>query len=521
MIKIKLKITLFLLAGWAVGAHAQNVDNDEAGLDALFKATSVPLFDRTLAVNPYDFRQVLANSGIPSSQVSFYVQPVSGDAPLVAQNASRAQNPASTIKLVTSYAALKTFGADYQWRTELLSEGQPDDNGVLSQPLYLKGSGDPQLVVEKVQELIQGLSQSGVKELRAPIVIDRSIFKEERQDAASFDEAPSMPYNAQPDAALMNFHAISFNFDPVAQTVDTVPKLSQFVLNNNVQWIDGACPADGWKSTVRLNNTSFGATTDGRYYSGCGAQQWHIHAYQMSANDYAQGILAGFMPKPTSCCDSRTLDQSCSTRDMMCDFKYIPNQLIWQTPNVQSGITPSRAVVLAGVSSNSLSAQLKDMNHYSNNVMARQVYLDLSAKTEGQGSLNASARVVNNVLAQQGLSTRSLAMGNGSGLSRVTAISAQDLGLILVKASNEAALYDSLPIIGISGTVKNRLKDTDMVGRGRIKTGTLNDVRAIAGYIDGKSGVRYAVVSIIQGASAQTVEGRRLHDVFMQWVGEQ
>ena len=112
-------------------------------------------------------------------------------------------------------------------------------------------------------------------------------------------------------------------------------------------------------------------------------------------------------------------------------------------------------------------------------------------------------------------------MGNGSGLSRATAISAQDLGLILAKASNEAALYDSLPIIGISGTVKNRLKDTDMVGRGRIKTGTLNDVRAIAGYIDGKSGVRYAVVSIIQGASAQTAEGRRLHDVFMQWVGEQ
>ena len=519
MIKIKLKIALFLLAGWAVGAHAQNVDNDEAGLDALFKATSVPLFDRTLAVNPYDFRQVLANSGIPSSQVSFYVQPVNGGAPLVAQNASRAQNPASTIKLVTSYAALKTFGADYQWRTELLSEGQPDDNGVLSQPLYLKGSGDPQVVVEKVQELIQGLSQSGVKELRAPLVIDRSIFKEERQDAASFDEAPSMPYNAQPDAALMNFHAISFNFDPVAQTVDTVPKLSQFVLNNNVQWIDGACPADGWKSTVRLNNTSFGATTDGRYYSGCGAQQWHIHAYQMSANDYARGLLEVLLfshVRERPHCG--VLGRNCWLGSIFINADGEPESF---ELDVRGGQTPKNAQVISSVLSNPLSSILEDMNHYSNNVMARQIYLDLSAKMEGQGSLNASTRVVNNVLAQQGLSTRSLVMGNGSGLSRVTAISAQDLGLMLVKASNEAALYDSLPIIGISGTVKNRLKDTDMVGRGRIKTGTLNDVRAIAGYIDGKSGVRYAVVSIIQGASAQTAEGRRLHDVFMQWVGEQ
>jgi D-alanyl-D-alanine carboxypeptidase/D-alanyl-D-alanine-endopeptidase (penicillin-binding protein 4) len=406
-----------------------------------------------IALNPdaYDFRQALAESGIPASQVSFYVQPVNGGEALLAQNANMVQNPASVIKLVTSYVALKTLGADYQWRTDLLSDGTS---------IYLKGSGDPQLVIEKIEELVQKSNMSG-----SNLLIDRSIFKDERQDAASFDGEPSMPYNAQPDAALLNFRALSFVFDPATQTVSSKPTLSNYALKNNLQWVEGACPANGWKSTVALSAFGTVASVGGRYYSECGAQQWHVHAYQMSANDYAAGVFS---------------------------------QLLNRKVSVQDGVAPQNAQVVASVLSNPLTAVLKDMNHFSNNVMARQVYLTLSSKN--QGSLSASADVVKNVLAQQGLAMNSLVMGNGSGLSNATAVSAADLGAMLVKAAAEPELYDSLPVIGVSGTVKNRLKDSDMVGRGHIKTGTLNDVRAIAGYIDGKSGTRYAVVSSFRKA---------------------
>lgn len=476
-------------------------------------------------------QNLLTNLSIPSSQVSFYVQPVNDQMPLFVHNAQRAQNPASLIKLVTSYAALKTLGTDYQWRTEFLSEGKPDANGVLSQPLYLKGSGDPQLVVEKVEELVKHLSAAGVKELRAPIIIDRSIFKNEVQDAASFDGEPSMPYNAQSDAGLMNFRAVSFVFDPVLQKVTAVPALSNYGLNDNVQWVNGACPADGWKGMLRMSNSARSATIGGKYYSDCGVQQWHVHAYQMSANDYVQGVLDGFMPPPVRCCNLKSEDinnplcrgnKSCiviPTENDGSKLFWSANQL--NVLSVQDGHVPQNAQMIASVLSEPLSAQLKDMNHFSNNVMARQIYLSLSAKTQGVGSLGGSAQVVRDVMAGQGLSVASLNMGNGSGLSRNTAISAADLGAMLAQAKNETALYESLPVIGESGTVKNRLKGTDMVGRGRIKTGSLNDVRAIAGYIDGKSGMRYAVVSIIQGAQAQTVAGKKVHDAFMQWVGEQ
>lgn len=427
-------------------------------------------------------------TGVSPLLMSFYVQPIDQTKPIFSLNAQRSQNPASVIKLITSYAALNTLGTDYQWRTQLFTTEQPDVQGTLHAPLYLKGNGDPQLVIEKIEQLVAGLAKSGIKDVLSPIIVDRSIFKDERQDAASFDGEPSMPYNAQPDAALMNYRAISFNFDPATKSVSTIPNLHEYPVVSAVQWIDGVCPNTGWKSTVRLNVSAQSALVSGRYFSGCGANQWHVHAYQMTANAYAQRLLGALVHRPVS---------------------------------VTEGVTPKNALPVAEVYSNPLPLVLKDMNGFSNNVMARQIYLSLSAKQNGIGSLTDSAVVIRDVLRQKGLLFQGLNMGNGSGLSRQTRVRAADLGQLLVDAAKDEPFVDSLPILGVSGTVKNRLLDSDMVGRGRIKTGTLDTVRAIAGYIDGKSGQRYAIVSIIEGPNAQTAAAKKLHDEFMIWVGSQ
>ena len=467
----------------------------------------------------FDYTDALVRSGIPSGAASFYVQAVNKSIPLVNINARQSQNPASVIKLVTSFAALKTFGPDFRWTTQLLSQGSPDASGVLHQPVYLKGSGDPQLVIEKIDELTQNLAKGGVKQVDAPIVIDRSIFKDERQDASSFDGEPSMPYNAQPDAALMSFRALTFRFDPDVQQVTLTPWLMGYNLNNNVRWVDGACPSSGWKSALALSVSGDQAYMGGKYFSGCGAQNWHFHAYQTAANDYVKGILGGLMTS-----DGRMLfDYPISTNDGLSPVNLFapPARSMWTQHRVEEGRTPVDAHVLASVQSAPLTDVLRDMNHFSNNVMARQIYLSISAKEKGIGSLDGSASIVINRLAEQGLHLSSLRMGNGSGLSRETAVSAEDLGRMLVLASSDASFVNTLARLGIEGTVKNRLTSTDMVGRGRLKTGTLSDVRAIAGYIDGRSGTRYAVVSIIQNGAAQTAGGKQVHDLFLQWVGEQ
>ncbi|TDR31653.1 D-alanyl-D-alanine carboxypeptidase/D-alanyl-D-alanine-endopeptidase [Hydromonas duriensis] len=465
----------------------------------------------------FDYMAALAQSAIPKNAASFFVQAVNQPSPLVAINVKRPQNPGSVIKMITSFIALKTYGADYRWTTSFLSEGRPDANGVLHEPLYLKGSGDPQLVIEKIDELTQNLTKAGVKQIDAPILIDRSIFKDEKQDAASFDGEPDMPYNAQPDAALMNYRALNFQFEPSTKQVTLVPWLLGYALHNNVQWVDGPCPNGGWKSTLSLNVNDTGANIGGRYYSGCGVQSWHFHAHRMSANDYARGVLAGLMSSADG------LSASIPSRGNILDSATSPTPArpVWTQPQVLDGKTPHNAQVLASVQSAPLAEELRDMNHFSNNVMARQIYLSFSVKEKQQGNLPESEAFVHRQLAAQGLTLKSLHMGNGSGLSRINQVSASDLGKMLIKSSSDEAFVNSLARLGIEGTVKNRLKDTDMVGRARLKTGTLNDVRAIAGYVDGKSGTRYVVVSIIQDINAQTPAGKRVHDVFLQWVGAQ
>ena len=474
-------------------------------------------------VSKEDFLNALAQA-VPSSNASFYVQAVDEKTPLLAINAQRAQNPASVVKLVTSFAALQKFGASYQWHTRLLSQSTPDSNGALNSPLLLKGAGDPQLVIERLDDLVGQLKNRGVRQLNAPLWVDRSAFSPSDQHPGDFDGEPSLPYNALPDAALLNFHALSFQFEPATAKVRMVPWLDGFNLNNRVRFVEGDCPANGWKSTVNLSVMGYSAVVGGVYYSGCGEQQWHVHAYQLTANDYARGVLGALFKghanlDVASCAVNRIWDKVLQ-RWHDC---FAPT-IVWTQNQAQDAAdvdTTANWQTLASVASPPLSAMLKDMNFYSNNVMARQIYLDLSLQEHRPASLEQSAQEVHRILQSVGLSDRYLVMGNGSGLSRATRVSAQELGNMLVVASQNPAFYASLPRIGLEGTVQKRLTNTDMVGRGRMKTGTLNDVRAIAGYIDGRSGKRYAVVSIFDHPNAQTAASKRVHDLFMQWVGEQ
>ena len=347
---------------------------------------------------------------------------------------------------------------------------------------------------------------------------------------AEFDGEPAMPYNALPDAALLNYHALSFSFDPEYQQVRMVPWLDGFVLNNRVRFVEGACPANGWKSTVNVGVSTYSAWVSGTYYSGCGEQQWHIHAYQTTSNQYAQGVFGalfkGYTGLEVASCSVERFWDKLFQRWHDC---FAPT-IAWSEPQAMDAVPRSRAgstdtdgswKTLATVQSPPLSAMIKDMNFYSNNVMARQIYLNLSLQANQPATLSNSAQVVHQILNEAGLSDDSVSMGNGSGLSNATRISPRELAHILIQANQMPEFVDSLPRIGMEGTMKKRLIDTDMVGRGRIKTGSLNNVRAIAGYIDGKGGKRYVVVSLINDDNAQSEAGKRAHDLFMRWVGEQ
>jgi len=163
---------------------------------------------------------------------------------------------------------------------------------------------------------------------------------------------------------------------------------------------------------------------------------------------------------------------------------------------------------------------VRDMNKFSNNVMARQLYLTLGAEGFGEpGTEGKSERVIREWLAGKGLAMPELVLENGSGLSRTERISARNLGLLLLTSFQSPVMPEflaSLPLAAVDGTMRKRLGDASVAGQAHIKTGSLTGVRAIAGYVLDASGRRLVVVSIVNHPNAVNAEAAQ--DALLDWV---
>jgi len=157
----------------------------------------------------------LDRSKLPRDAFVAMVQEVGAGAvaPRLTWRSEQPVNPASLMKLLTSYAALETLGQAWSWTTPVWLQG-PLRDGVLDGNLVIKGSGDPKLVVERVWLLLRRVQQLGVREIRGDIVLDRSAFAVPEQNPADFDGDGLRPYNVGADALMVNYKAIVFTFTP-------------------------------------------------------------------------------------------------------------------------------------------------------------------------------------------------------------------------------------------------------------------------------------------------------------------
>lgn len=445
---------------------------------------------------PEPVARALIQAAIPESAAAFYVHEIGAERPLLAAGAERAMNPASTIKLVTTYAALELLGPAYQWSTEAYAAGALKD-GVLAGDLVLRGRGDPKLTIENFWLLLRGLRARGVREIRGDLVLDRSHFPLGEFDAARFDDQPTRPYNTGPDALLVNFKAVRLQFIPdlEARTVRIVtePQLPQVQVVNNLA-LDATGLCGDWVSKVKLDARGDSASArlafSGVFPANCGER-----ARNFSVLGHAQYVLALFRE-------------------------------LWHEQGgtlaggVRDGAVAPDARLLTSVQSPSVSEVVRDINKYSNNVMARQLFLTLGAVGAGApAGADKSARVIRQWLAGKGLSFPELVIENGSGLSRIERITARNLGEVLLAAFRSAVMPElmaSMPVAAVDGTMKKRLSGADVAGQAHIKTGSLTGVRAIAGYVLDGRGRRVAVVFIVNHANAGNAQG--VQDALLRWV---
>jgi D-alanyl-D-alanine carboxypeptidase/D-alanyl-D-alanine-endopeptidase (penicillin-binding protein 4) len=187
---------------------------------------------------------------------------------------------------------------------------------------------------------------------------------------------------------------------------------------------------------------------------------------------------------------------------------------------VRDGTAGADARLIAAVASPALSEVVRDMNKFSNNVMARQIYLTLGAEGYGEpGTEGKSERVVREWLAGKGLPIPELVLENGSGLSRAERISARNLGRLLLASFGSPVMPEflaSLPLTAVDGTMKKRLGDAAVAGQAHVKTGSLTGVRAIAGYVLDARGRRVVVVSFVNHPNALNADAAQ--DALLDWV---
>ena len=445
---------------------------------------------------PEPVARALARAAIPESAAAFYVREIGAERPALAVNAERALNPASTIKLLTTYAALELLGPAYMWSTEAWAGGALKD-GVLAGDLVLRGRGDPKLTLESFWLLLRDLRARGVRDIRGDLVLDRSFFAPAEFDPGRFDDQPTRPYNTGPDALLINFKAVRLHFvpDPEARAVRVMlePPLPQVQVVNNLSLdLAGAC--GDWVGKLKLDTrgdaNSARLAFGGAFPASCGER-----VRNFSVLGHTQYALALF----------REL-----WREQGGSF----------SGAAREGAASADARLITTLQSPGLSEIVRDINKFSNNVMARQLYLTLGAEGAGApASAEKSGRVIRQWLAGKGLAFPELVLENGSGLSRNERISARNLGELLAAAFKSPVMPElmaSLPVPAVDGTLKKRLSGADVAGQAHIKTGSLSGVRAIAGYVLDARGRRVVVVFITNHSNAGNAQ--IVQDALLRWV---
>ena len=443
---------------------------------------------------PSVVRDALKQQHIPSASVGIEVSELSSETPLISINAQQGMSPASTMKLLTTYAGLELLGPSYTWKTEAYLEGKLE-KGVLHGNLVLKGYGDPKFNIEQFWLWLSELRARGLRDIQGDLVLDRTFFNLPEENPADFDNDPLRAYNVGPDALLLNFNTLRLRYLPDGNRLKIIsePPLDGVRLDNQLA-PQPAPNCENWDDSIRIQARGDSVVLQGGYPSECGEREQNLNV--MPHTRYVAAVF----------------------------------NAIWQElggtlkGNTREGPVKKDAQLFATHYSAPLSETIRDINKFSNNVMARQLFLTLGTAdlSHTTASVPFAEQAMRRWLIQKKLNFPELILENGAGLSRRERISAHHLAQLLRSAAFSplsAEFTASLPILGIDGSVKKRLKDTTAVGHAHLKTGTLENVKTIAGYIKSKSGREWIIVFFINHPNAKL--GQAAQDDLIEWVQKQ
>jgi D-alanyl-D-alanine carboxypeptidase/D-alanyl-D-alanine-endopeptidase (penicillin-binding protein 4) len=447
---------------------------------------------------PQPVRHILDIRKVPHDSLSIYVQDVDSGEVVLSWKDAVPRNPASTMKLLTTLVGLDTLGPNYRWTTDIFALGELED-GRLAGDLLIRGHGDPFLVTERVWQMLRLVRQAGIHAIDGNLLLDDSYFEVPEYDPSEFDRQPLRAYNVGPNALLMNFKVVRYWFEPDhdrdAVRVWVDPPLENLRVENRLALRRGYCGGYQRGITITANEAIDKMIFSGRFPTGC--KSYAMDRTALSHNEFAYGLFTSVW------------------RESGGEFK--GGWMNAKAPEDAEPIVSFRSLPLAEI--------ISRVNKNSNNVMARHILYTLSAEVLGApGTESGGRKVVENWLADTGIEFPTLRLDNGAGLSREARVSAREFGALLELAWQKPYMPEylaSMAVSGLDGTLRRRFDDEQLTGQAHLKTGSLDHVSAIAGYLQAESGRRFSVVMLHNHDDVHRGPGEEAQIALLRWLYEQ
>lgn len=469
----------------------------------LFLLITLAFLSNAYALLPDSIEENFRKIGIKDNSLAIVVMDANPKGKIwIQHNEKTMMNPASVMKLVTTYAALDILGPNYIWHTAAFIDGKVN-NYTLNGNLYIRGSGDPSMTADRMRELLLQIRAAGIHTIQGDLLIDRSALDIPTIDPSAFDGEPLRPYNVRPDSLLVNFKTIIFSFNPslaeVGGNIPVVMTPSMIGVNHNSEISVCAGRCGDWKKSLQADfSDPLNIQFNGEFPLSCGPKQWYVA-----------------FPDP----------ESHSLRTVSGIWQELGGSV---KGKVSFGTVPGNAKLVAFSESKSLTEVVRNVNKYSNNVMAQSVFLALSLPEQknflspspisNPATYEQSRNIIADWWQRRFPHTTAPVIENGSGLSRYESISAGSLAAMLQHAWNSPVMSEfmsSLPIASVDGTMRR----SKAVASAHIKTGSIRNVTTRAGYILGTGAQRRIFVFMINSNKAHQVS--EAIDTLIDWAAEQ
>ena len=459
---------------------------------------------------------LLRSANIPEDAIGAIV--LRGNTVVMSHGAERSMQPASTMKIVTTAVGLEQLGPTFRGRTELRTSADVI-NGVLKGDLILRGGADTDFNADVLAHMLQSLRNQGIHTIKGDLILDRQLFQPARPDigAPPFDESAEFRYNVIPDALLLNTNMLDIELSSTTQQLKLLmlPELDNVTISSDMQLVKGNCARweDGWRPPeyVRGPNGRLQVILHGTFPQNC-KKATSINV--LDRNDYADKLF-------------RTT------------WKRLGGTIAGSAREAAAtGLPPTAEPVgtrmLADHVARALPEVLRDINKNSDNTLARTLFLSIGslqsdgwlgsrpvAMTMPEDTATRSRQVIQEWMQRHGIDTNGMLIDNGSGLSRTGRIAPLQLAGVLQAMQQSVwapEFQSSLPIVALDGTMRKRLLGSPAASRARIKTGTLKNVVAIAGYVPDANNQLCVVVAMINSDLVGNGNGRAAVDALIEWV---